>query len=112
MTIVYPDEWTNFTGYWPPWEPSVPPMKIVKVIWFDAWGDDAQLVVDAVTDFEPIERRNVGYLIKDDEDKIILTQGIVENPYLEGLRIDGCVVIPKGMIKPVGGIEELTPITR
>jgi len=76
-------------------------MNKVDVTWIDAWGDDAQLELEAVANFVPVKRRNRGLLIKHDEDKIIITQGTIENLFAGKTFVDGVVVIPKGMIQAI-----------
>ena len=76
-------------------------MKIVEVTWLDAWGDDAHLEEDAVVNFLPVERRNVGFLIKGDEVTVIISQGIINNLLAGKIFMDGVVVIPRGMIKEI-----------
>ena len=75
--------------------------KLVEVTWLDAWGDDAHLIEEAVINLAPVERRNVGFLMKSDDDKVILTQGIISNLFAGKTFMDGIVVIPRGMIKAI-----------
>ena len=75
--------------------------KLVEVTWLDAWGDDAHLEEEAVINLAPVERRNVGFLMKSDDDKVILTQGIISNLFAGKTFMDGIVVIPRGMIKAI-----------
>jgi len=79
----------------------MPELKKVEVIWLDAWSDEARLELGAVTNIELIESHNVGYLIKGDDEKIILTQGTINNLFHDKMFMDGFVVIPRGMIKTI-----------
>ena len=80
---------------------EVTELKEVKIIWIDAWGDDAHLELGAVANFIPIERANKGFLIRGDEDKVIITQGTIDNLYAGKTFVDGFVVIPRGMVKSI-----------
>lgn len=79
--------------------------KLVEVIWEDAWSDTAQLEIDAVGDFKPIERKDVGYLIKSDKEGVIITPGLVKNLYAGKLFTDGIRVFPRSMVKKMRGID-------
>jgi hypothetical protein len=76
-------------------------LKRVKVTWLDAWGDDAHLEEEAAVNLIPIERQNIGLLIKGDSDKVILTSGLIYNLFAGKTFIDGIMVIPRGMIKEI-----------
>ena len=79
--------------------------KLVEVTWLDAWGDDAHLEEEAVTNFAPVERRNVGFLMRGDETKVIITQGIINNLFAGKTFMDGIVVIPRGMITAIKDLK-------
>lgn len=81
-------------------------LKKVEVTWLDAWGDNAHLEEDAVVDLAPVERQNIGFLVKGDSDKIILTSGVIHNLFAGKTFVDGVMVIPRGMIKD-GGLRVL-----
>ena len=75
--------------------------KLVEVTWLDAWSDEAHLEEGALVGLAPIDRRNVGFLMRDDEAKVIITQGIINNLFAGKTFMDGIVVIPRGMIKAI-----------
>ena len=78
--------------------------KIVEVIWLDAMSTNDHLPLSVAESITPMERRSVGYLIKSDEDCVIITYGFITD-FLEGkTACDQALVIPKGMIIKV---EEL-----
>ena len=73
----------------------------------DAWGDQAHLEEDAVINLAPIERRNVGFLMKGDDEKVIVTQGVIINLFAGKTFMDGIVVIPREMVKEMKVLNEL-----
>ena len=75
--------------------------KLVEITWIDAWGDDAHFEIDALTNLVPVERYNAGFLIMEDENKVIITPGLVNNLFQGKLLVDGFMVIPWGMIKQI-----------
>ena len=80
--------------------------KIVEITWLDAWDDTAYLEEAATENLAPIERRNVGYLIKGDADKVIITSGVINNLYAGKVFIDGVIVIPRSMITEIKVIND------
>jgi len=80
---------------------EVTELKKVEVAWLDALSDDAHLELDAISDFIPATRTNIGFLLKDDGAEIIITQGLLENVYSGKTLMDGYILIPKGMIEEV-----------
>lgn len=76
-------------------------LKIVEVIWLDAWGDDAHIELDAGGNLISAKRHNVGYLIKGDDKVIIITQGIIDNLFQGKTFTDGVMLIPRGMIEDI-----------
>ena len=69
--------------------------------WQDAWADDAQLELDAVLDLVPALRVNKGFVVKEDDKVVILTQGTVDKGLTGKTLVDGVVVIPKTMITEI-----------
>ena len=53
-------------------------MKIVEVTWLDAWSEQDDVTIEALEGLKPITRHNIGYLIQETEDVIILAAGISE----------------------------------
>jgi len=68
--------------------------KIVEVIWIDAYTyDSAHLPWKAVEDAKPITRTNVGYVLRDDKEFLVMTFGIIGDD-----EFDMLFTIPKQMI--------------
>ena len=85
---------------------TIPQMAKVEITWLDAWSDEAHLEMDAPTNLAAVERQNIGYLIKDDEDKVIITQGTINNFFHEKVFVDGFVIIPRGVIQRVKVLDD------
>jgi len=81
----------------------MPEIKIplVEVTWLDAMTEEAHIHREAVNALVPIQRRNVGYLLKLDDDSVVLCYGILENLYKGKTAFDMVMVIPKGMVLDV-----------
>ena len=82
--------------------------KKVEIIWVDAWSDDAHLKLGVVDDFIPVERHNVGFLIRRDEIKVIIAQGILNNLYEGEVLIAGFWLIPSQAVKEIKTLEYCT----
>ena len=79
-------------------------MKIVEVTWLDAWSSSDDAPVEAIEGLKPITRRNVGYLLNEDKDGIILAAGISEKAAVgeDAKRKDTFsdrILIPQGVIQ-------------
>jgi len=76
--------------------------KIVEVEWFDAQsGFSSPLNLEELEREEPIHSFSVGYLLKEDKDKIILGFMMFGN---EGM-FKHWQLIPKGMIKNIRSLK-------
>lgn len=75
--------------------------KKVKVIWLDSWSDMEYLEVDAANHVTAAIRENVGYLLRVDQEVLVLTSGIIDNLFKGKTRADGIQVIPTCMVKGV-----------
>ncbi len=70
------------------------PLKMVLVRWIDSAGTDEQMSVADAASVEPLPMENVGYLVAEDEDKLVLAFGKVGGE--EQVR---CLMsIPRAMI--------------
>jgi len=81
-------------------------MKIVEVSWIDAQSSMDAMTLSELEKQKPFETKSCGYLIKEDEEKIILGFmlfgfNVNEEPLLKHYQ-----VIPKGMVKKIRVIEE------
>jgi len=74
--------------------------KLIEVTWIDAWLDGEHLPLSAVEKAKPIERRNTGYLLKEDANCIVMTFGFIGDN-----ECDMLFTLPKIMI--VGSPREL-----
>jgi len=74
--------------------------KIIEVEWWDACLEEATVPTN-LPDLDPLKRRNVGFCICDDKEKITLTYGIIENLYKGEHAHDMRFSIPKGSITSV-----------
>ena len=75
--------------------------KKVEIIWVDSWSDDAILKPDVVNGIVPATRYNVGYLVKEDEEMVIIAPGLINNLYVGDRQMSGFWLIPKSMIKEI-----------
>ena len=80
--------------------------KVVEVVWLDAGLESLQLSVGEAQGLTSMERRNVGYCIVNDEQKVILVFGFIEDRDRHGEACDQTLVIPRGLIKSVRELEE------
>ena len=80
-------------------------MDLIKVTWLDSWNDTAHLALDQIADFSPFERCNVGFLVKGDDEKVIMTSGLIQNALEQKVFADGIAVIPRAMIKEIKVID-------
>ena len=53
-------------------------MKIIEVSWLDAWSESDDSVIEAIADAKPITRHNIGYVLRQTDEVIILAAGISE----------------------------------
>ena len=83
--------------------------EIVEIIWIDAWSDEAHLKIEAIADFNPITRQNVGLLIENTGERVVITSGLIQNVFPGETLIDGILVIPRGMIKEINHLERFIP---
>ena len=76
-------------------------MKIVEVIWIDAHSSMDAMTISDLEKQKPFETKSCGYLIKEDEEKIVLGFmlfgfNVNDEPLLKHYQ-----VIPKGMVKKI-----------
>ena len=81
-------------------------MKIVEVEWLDAHSSMDAMTISDLEKQKPFLTKSCGYLIKEDEKKIVLGFmlfgfNILDEPLLKHYQ-----VIPKGMIKKIRIIRE------
>lgn len=73
-------------------------MQKVEVVWLDAATEEAHIPLEEALKLTPIERSNVGYLLVEDNDRILLAYGILNNMFKGLTAYDYSMEIPKGMI--------------
>ncbi len=79
-----------------------PKYKIVEVEWLDAQsGFSSPLTIEELESVEPAHTSSVGYLIKEDEEKVILGFMLFGD---EGM-FKHWQLIPRGMIKNIRTLE-------
>lgn len=79
-------------------------MKVVEVLWQDAVMEDDFRNPEAAVNQQPMNRRNVGYLVLDGEEKVIICYGILSEEN-GSVRYDDRFVIPKGMITSIKELD-------
>jgi len=77
-------------------------MKKVEVFWVDAVMEDGYLNFGGASALLPIERSNVGYLVRDDERKVVICSGLVGED-----KLDDTFVIPKGVVTSIKTLKEV-----
>jgi len=75
--------------------------KVVEVIWLDACRENAILDREGFQDMPPLTRRNVGYLIKENEAEVTMSFGLIENIFKGNEGIDEAFTIPRGCITDI-----------
>ena len=81
-------------------------MKIVEVEWIDAHSSMDALTISELEKQKPFITKSCGYLIKEDEEKVVLGFmlfgfNVMDEPILKHYQ-----VIPKGMVKKIRVIKE------
>lgn len=74
-------------------------LPLVEVFWDDAWGDPAYLEIDAAGQLVVARRKNAGYLAHYDEERVVITNGTVDNLFHGKTMLAGVETIPWTMIK-------------
>ena len=74
---------------------------LVEVIWEDAGLESLQLTIEEALTLKPMLRKNIGYLIHQDEDKIILVFGFVEDSDRHKSVCDQILVLPIGIVRTI-----------
>ena len=85
-------------------------MRIVEVTWLDAWSEQDDVTIEALEGLKPIVRRNVGYLVRETEEEIILAAGVSEktakgDPLNPKDTLTERLLIPRGVIQQIVNLE-------
>lgn len=78
----------------------------VEVTWWDAWNDDAYYVRDTIEHMPPALRKDIGYLLEENDTTITLTSELVDISFTGEHRCRGIRTIYKGMIEKIVDMEE------
>lgn len=81
-------------------------MDIIEVIWLDTCTEEADIPKSAVELVLPLVRRNIGYCLKEDEGKIVICSGVIENIYKNDDAYQYTTAIPRGTIKEIKRIKD------
>ena len=71
-------------------------MKLCEIEWIDAISDDAELLPEAALQLEPIHRHQVGYVLADEESRLVISYGHWETK--DSKRVDRIMSIRRCMI--------------
>lgn len=76
-----------------------PTKPILYVRWIDAMNHQDRLFISVMKAKELTTAETIGYLIHEDDEKIILAQNIYHIPETPEPSAENCMEIPKGTIK-------------
>jgi len=80
-------------------------MQIVEVTWLDAGCEHEDLDIERAKEINPMPRRNVGYLVEDNEDKLVVCFGIIEDKDKKNSCTSDTLVIPKSIVLNIKPLE-------
>ena len=84
-------------------------MKKVLVRWLDAGMETCHLSLEEAKNVTPMPRENVGFLLDQTEEKLVLSFGFIQDNQHHGQTLwDATLVIPSGFILEV--IELTQPL--
>jgi hypothetical protein len=75
-------------------------MNKVEVIWLDAMSDDGLIPIEQARKMLPAERSNVGYLLFQDNDRVVIAFGMM------GTDVDERMVFPACMVKAINPLRD------
>jgi hypothetical protein len=82
--------------------------KIIELIWIDAALENGELTPKEIEELHPIPRRNVGYLVRGNENEVIISGGLTERTKIAADgdieakdTFDSNLAVPRGMIKEI-----------
>ncbi|MFA5054025.1 MAG: hypothetical protein WC565_08190 [Parcubacteria group bacterium] len=81
-------------------------MQVVQVDWLDAAGESQHIPPEEAATLQPLLRVNVGFLLDERDDAIVMCAGIIQDQDSQCTGCEGTVVIPKGMIQQVRKLED------
>jgi len=74
-------------------------MRLVEIEWIDAISDDAELLPEAALHLEPIHRFQVGYVLADEDERVVISYGHWETK--DSKRVDRIMSLPRCMIEKI-----------
>ena len=84
-------------------------MQPIQVDWLDAAGEAQHIPPEDAATLQPLLRANVGFLLDEREDAIVLCAGVILDQDSQCMGCEGTVVIPKGMIVSKRELAVITP---
>lgn len=73
-------------------------MKQIEVVWLDACCEEGPVPLDAIDDMEELIRRNIGYLVREDKERITIASGVIYNFHNDKDAYEHVMIIPRAMI--------------
>ena len=70
-------------------------MKVVEVVWGDAWVDTGDISIKKATNLKPIKRSTVGYLVAENKECVVVCSDRYDK---QKKTINTYMVIPWGWI--------------
>ena len=78
---------------------ETPPL--VEVTWLDSWSDEVFFEQEMVDVLIPAIRKSSGYLLRDDDEVVVLTGELIDNSFVGEQRRQGLRLIPKSMVQAI-----------
>jgi len=76
-------------------------MELVEVEWIDAGCETQNLSQEEALNLHGLTRRNVGYLLMDTEERVIICFGKIDDLDRHSGVLDTTLVIPRGIVRVV-----------
>ena len=76
-------------------------LQLVQIDWLDAAGESQHIAPEEAATLQPLLRVNLGFVLDDREDAIVICAGLINDPDNQCIGCDGTTVIPRGMIREV-----------
>ena len=76
-------------------------MEVVWIVWKDACGDSARVQIDSVKDCSLVTNTNLGWIIHENEERVILAHGVSTGGEIDYFAIpSNCIVDRIYLSKP------------
>ena len=76
-------------------------MNRVEVTWLDAGCEHEHLDIERAPDITLMERMNVGYLLTDNDERVVLCFGTIQDHDHNATTTSDTLVIPRGDVKRI-----------